>query len=138
MLDQEVHERLKQAGANVSLPDVTRELAGIDQEFIAEEEQSRLTYEVWDKVSPINDASAERMLAREDVDSSAEIYLLRDARTGKVIYFQPHKPKVSGLQRMITADCLTCAKGHKGELCGERAKQRITNEVAKRLGENNG
>ncbi len=138
MHDQEVHERLTQDGVSVDLADVTTQLATVDQDAVEAEVQSKLTYEIWDKVSPINDASAERMLARDDVDPSTEIYLLRDAQTGMVVYFQPHKPKVSGVRRMSTANCLACAKEHKDELCREQAEQRITKEVSQRLGVNNG
>lgn len=134
MLDSEIHDRLKQSGINVLLADVTRELGTIDQDSIDQEEQAKLTYEIWDKVSPINNASAEVMLTRKDVDPSTEIYLLRDALTGKVVYFQPHKAKVSGLQRMNVAECGTCAAEHKREICVEKANARTLNEIYVKLG----
>ncbi len=134
MHDQEVHERLKNLGVEVDLADVTTQLATVDQDAVEVEEQAKLTYEIWDKVSPINKASAEVMLARKDVDPATEIYILRDALTGKVIYFQPHKAKVSGLQRMNVGECFTCAAEHKDEICLERAKARVVNIVYVKLG----
>lgn len=134
MLDMEVHEWLKQSRIKVELADVTRELATLDQPAIEAEERAKLIYEVWDKVSPINEASAEVMLARFDVDPLTEIYLIRDVATGKVIYFQPHKPSVPGLQRMDSNECVSCAADHHVKITKGRTEARIAKEVFIKLG----
>jgi hypothetical protein len=109
-------------------------LATIDQELIQTEEEDKLIHEVWDKTSPINGVPAEVMLKRQDVDKTAEIYLIKDKATGRVIYFQPHEPNVGGLKRMTATDVLTIADNHRINVATERANTRIVEQAFKNLG----
>ncbi len=106
------------------------ELGKIDQNIIQLEEENKLTYEIWDKVSPVNGVPAEKLLSRSDVDVNSEIYLIKDANTGKVLYFQPHAPGEIGFVRMKTkAEAESAAKKHRFLLAEARANARIIKEV---------
>lgn len=115
---------------DVALDRINNELSKINQATIQAEEEAKFVYEIWDKVSPINGVPAEKFLTRDDVDPDSEIYLIKDAATGQVIYFQPHEPESAGFVRMKTkADAENVAKAHKTKIAEMRANVRVAEQV---------
>lgn len=109
-------------------------LATVDVNALVAEEESKLVYEVWDKKSPINGVPAEYFLNRFDVDPSSEIYIVKDAETGNVVYFQPHEPEVAGHVRMTKATVHAVAQNHRRKIATERANARAIEQALKSLG----
>lgn len=124
----------KERGKQPDIATVNAELAKINQAAVQTEEKSKLIYEVWDKVSPINGVPAEKLLARDDVDPDSEIYLIKDAETGQVIYFQPYEPEAQGFVRMKTKEqAKTVAQNHKAKIAKMRANARVIEQVLTKL-----
>lgn len=63
----------------------------VDIKSIIDSMQAKWTWDIWDKVSPINDASAALILERNpNITADTEVFLV--LRDGKVIFFQPQMP----------------------------------------------
>lgn len=72
--------------------------------------EARARYQVvlWDRKSPINGVPASDVLAaRDDIPPDGAVYLI--VRDGQVIYFQPHKPGVAGIEPMTEVEALQYA-----------------------------
>ncbi|MDI3341838.1 MAG: hypothetical protein QJR03_15030 [Sphaerobacter sp.] len=122
------------AGLAVTLESAAAALDGIDQGAILAEEQQALTWELWDKQSPINGVPAEQLLARDDVPPGGAIYLIREKATGNVLYFQPHLPGAAGIVAMDEATASTEAGSHVQAVAQTRADQRVLQEALRKLG----
>lgn len=70
-------------------------LAAVDQDALFDTHRAAWTVRVWDRRSPVNGASAEYLLARDDVPATGDVFLLE--RDGVVVGFQPHEPDQAGL-----------------------------------------
>lgn len=85
-----------------------------------------LTYEVWDKRSPINGVAAEKFIARNDVDPRGEIYLIKE--NGNILFFQPHAPFEPGFVLMTPETVHDYAKAHIEQI--EESRKAVTSEQA--------
>ena len=83
--------------------EIAAALAQVGQSAILAEVNAELSWEVWDRKTPINGVPAEEVLKRFDIPLIGEIYLIK--ASGQVLYFQPHDPVASGLVA-ITKDGL--------------------------------
>lgn len=98
----EIVQLLKNENIETTDQDVQDVLDGLDIESLQQVEASKYEYLIWDKQSPINQASASAViqsLVNQGIDTSSEMYLIKEIG-GNVIYFQPHAPNVSGYVKM--------------------------------------
>lgn len=116
----------------VNLVDVENVLSTIDQNLMLENEKKNYVVEIWDKQSPINGVDASKFLARDDV-GDGEVYLIKDALTGGVIYFQPHHPEMSGFVKMTNDNVLNIANEHRLKMVTEIIDGKVVEEVFKKL-----
>lgn len=115
--------------------DVQTELDLVDQDAILATEEAKFTHEIWDKTSPINGVPAATVLAnRKDIPAGGEVYLIKDAATGRVVYFQPHQPGVEGLQAMDSETVGTHAEDHCHGICCDNARMEVIRTVMIALG----
>lgn len=103
---------LKQRRRSGIYSETADSLSEIDAK-IAEKSQE-ITWEVWDKTSPINGVPASDVLRRPDIPAGGEIYLVK--RGDRVIYFQPHKPGVQGVQPITSEEMADVAGEHYEEI----------------------
>ena len=69
-------------------------LDDIDQNAIYQAERDSLSVEKWDKESPVNGCSAEKILSQRSILGDA--YFIKQG--GEIVYFQTAKPNVAGDQ----------------------------------------
>lgn len=116
--------RLNEEDRGNKKPISADKLDAINIEDIQNELENRWSYEVWDKVSPINGVEANRVLERHSyITDDMEVYLIREG--DRVIYFQPHVPGVEGIQKMKKNDVKTHAENHKDSVIDEQVIQRV-------------
>lgn len=91
-------ERLKSALKNLNISFTEERLQEFAQLYDYEEiknvELSKLSYEIWDKQSPINNVPASYFLSRPDFANAKNVYLIK--YEDNVLYVQPHHPKLQG------------------------------------------
>lgn len=80
-------------------------LAKIDA--VIAEKELEASWELWDKISPVNGVSAQTILARGDVPADGAVYLIRKGE--RVVWFQPHEPHVPGRVPMSPETARACA-----------------------------
>lgn len=130
---EEVHsELIHRPIPTPTVTEVESILDGIDQTGILDEEESNLSWEIWNKESPINGTDAETMLDRSDVDSSGAIYLIREG-DGRVLVFQPCDPTQSGRVTMTESEAETVAASQVEKLATSRANSRVISLVMEEL-----
>lgn len=115
--------RLNAIGLVRPIGEVENALLNIDQRKMFEEERARYRMEIWDKVSAINNISAERLKSREDYLSDGEVYLIYidDCLT----YLQMHDPRQAGFAAMSKDSALTIANKQADELAWAAAYESI-------------
>lgn len=131
-----IRARLNQIGLTSSdVPDsvIDEALAQVDQEVIIAEERAKLTWEIWDRQTPINGVPAETVLAnRDDIFPDGAIYLIKDATTGAVLIFQPYPP--TGKAPMTEEQAAQFAQQTINEMVEANARERIIDAVLRLLG----
>jgi hypothetical protein len=107
----------------------------VDQADIINDEDANVEYEVWDRESSINGVAAADILSSRanDIPPGGVIYLVKDRKTGRVLYFQPFKPGEAGRQSMTRAEAETIGESHRSDVANDRATCRIIDEVNKQL-----
>lgn len=111
-------------------------LARVDQQAIIDECDAECVVEKWDRKSDINGVPAHMVMrARKDIPPPpAKVYLIKEASTGKVMYFQPYKPHVAGRQAMTDqAEFDTLAEEHRSKMANERALATIKRKFVEEL-----
>ena len=101
---------IKNMGINKTDAEIQTALDSIDQAALHANEIAKLSYEIWDKTSPINGCSAATILHRDDIPIGGVIYLIK--KDGQVVYFQPHNPSQPGHVAMTAADIDAIAPAH--------------------------
>lgn len=91
--------------------EVDAALAQIDQVKVLADTCTSLSWETWDRKTPINGVPAEDVLRiREDIPPTGEVYLIKSG--GMALYFQPHMPEAAGFQPIIKVKLKETADGH--------------------------
>lgn len=106
--------------------------AKADDKFDAR--RSELTEEVWDRVSPINGVPAQHFLDRADVDENGDDDIILIKKGGRVVQFQPHEPKVSGMVRIGKGNGLAKGKEIADRQAASAAVGEVVSVVAEDLG----
>lgn len=86
---------LRQRGRDITPGDVALAATSIDVDAISSDVDARVSWEVWDKSTPINGVEPDYFLNRDDY-AGGEVYLVR--LDGRVVMVQPHVPGVDGLE----------------------------------------
>jgi hypothetical protein len=123
----QAHQYLHKNGVQKTPEEVKVLLDRIDQAATLDQQKTRITYEIWDKVSDINGVPAETILARDDFPQGGEAYLLY--LDGVLRYLQPHDPTQSGYVAMDLTLANTRAAEHKDNLAVEITDSIVLNEV---------
>lgn len=105
--------------------EVVEILKAYDIPSMIEAEKGTFEVEVWDKKVPINGVPAEKLLQRNDVQLADEIYLIKDADNGRVVYFQPHNPFEQGFEPMTKENVLEVAERHVTQISEEKVANTI-------------
>ena len=116
-MDAELVQKLRvwlyQRGIKVDASQVGAALVEIDTDALRSNANERVTWELWDKESPINDASAEYVKTRKDyVDGTVYLVLV----DGQVVVMQPIIPGAEGLTAMTDETAQTYAEQMRGVL----------------------
>lgn len=127
----QVWKRLNEMGVSKTLTKIEAALSQVDQQAVFDQERRRFKIEVWDKVSPINGVPAEKILTREDMLSSGEIYLIYI--DGQLRYLQPHEPFQAGIVPMTKDNVLQIANQHVDQLAWQAADEKIFEMVLEKL-----
>lgn len=133
--DVDVLQILAERGIQAGMGDVIAALEKVDQQAHFEDEREKLVYEEWDMASPINGVPAEEMIAKREMinpDVHA-VYLIKDAATGRVIYFQYTRPRTGGPIDPSEHDIETIANEHMDDFAWRRARDGIIKDVIREL-----
>lgn len=122
-----IEGNLNERGITASRSEVQSVLDRIDQQQIKNTVNSDLTYERWDRASPINGTPASEMEAREGVPDTAPIYVVRDTTTGETIYFQYSDPINGG--QLTESNWESVAQQHLDQLAEQNATEEIIETV---------
>lgn len=118
-------------GISATRSEIESVLSSIDQHQIKLDEKGKLTYERWDRQSPINSASASEIKARDNVPENAPIYLLKDADTGEIIYFQYTDPINGGY--LDESNWESIAQQHIDMFAEQKANEKVVQRVINNL-----
>lgn len=110
----------------VTLAEAQIAIDAVDVAGIYIDLHSKITFSIWDKISPINGKPASMFL--DKLVNSGEAYIIKDTDKGMVI-FQPHAPNNSGFIEMGTANVGNHAQAHIDGIVTERATGRIIAEI---------
>jgi hypothetical protein len=122
---------LQQIGLNKTLSEVTSALGSIDQNAIVAQQRARVTYSVWDGVSPINGVAAETILARPDVPPGGKIYLLYV--DGTLRFLQPFNPFQAGIVALTDETVNQVAEQHADSVARDMATQVVLEQLVQAL-----
>lgn len=124
----QIFEKASQLGSTKTYTDCQNYLNAYDLNAIENvdiTQYPKYAYQIWDKVSPINGISAEKIL--EDMPEGGEVYLV--FVDGNLVYLQKHDPTQMGLVPMTSA----IAQERAGQIIKEKIQQeeytRIFDEV---------
>jgi hypothetical protein len=118
-------------GSGFQVDSVTLNLVTSDLSIEAERESvaAIISYEIWDKETPINGVPAEKILQRSDY-AGGEVYLIY--LDGVVGFLQPHHPS-EGIHPMTTEDAIRAATEQVEGLVSERSELNLVTKVIERL-----
>lgn len=119
------HKRGKD-GREVSDDEVDTALAAVDQQGIIDAAHSDTETVIWDRTSPINGVEASKVFAGRNDIGAGEVYLVMRKSDGRVIQFQPFKPRVGARQQMTKAEAETIGEGAREDVANGRAVREIT------------
>lgn len=122
---------VNERGINASRSEIQSALDSIDQHQVKNSKKQDLTYERWDRSSPINGTPASQMEAREGVPESAPVYLLKDADTGQIVYFQYTDPINGGT--LTESNWESVAQQHVDQMAEQQASSDVIERVIDRL-----
>lgn len=91
----------------------------VDWDIIKQNCLAVLTVEEWDKVSPINGVSADKVIQRRgDVMNDCPVYLIKGPDR-RVLYFQPFMPAVAGIKKIV--DPMKSGREHAERIAEDQA-----------------
>lgn len=118
---------VNERGINASRSEIQSVLDTIDQQKVKDDIKSDLTYERWDRSSPVNGTPASQMEARENVPENAPIYIVRDSTTGQTVYFQYVDPINGG--NLIESNWESVAQQHIDQIAEKQARSQVIEDV---------
>lgn len=103
-------------------------LNGIDIAAIRAIIKSDWSYQIWDRVSPINGVPASEVLAkRTDIPANGDVYLVLNQ--GAVVIFQPHSPDDEGHVAMTGGTASAFASKHMDDLIDHNTINHIISSI---------
>ena len=123
-------------GADAADNEITAALGRVNQQLIINGADADVVTEEWDRVSDINGTSASLVLrSRKDIPPPpAKVYLVKNAADGRVIFFQPFKPRLAGQQPMTDqAEFDSLREDHRLTVVNDRAAVAIKKAFADEL-----
>lgn len=123
----DVLKRLAGIGLPTPLVEVEAALGQVNQTAIFNAEKQRFSVEVWDKFSPINGVSAEKVLEQPGFSPDGEIYKIYV--DGHLRILQPYSPTDSGYVRMTPENVLEIAGTQVDVMAWRDADEQIFEQV---------
>lgn len=106
MLDElKILKEARDLGSTKTLADIQTLVATYNYDTLVQQEKARYRAELWDKISPINGISPEKIL--EDAPTNGEIYLIYV--DDRLIFLQKHDPEQIGFAAMSSERALEVA-----------------------------
>lgn len=112
-LVQQLTGALKGQGKDVTNAEVALAYMSIDVASITQQAESRVTWQAWDRTTPINGVDPEHFLARGDFANADAVYLIMV--DGHTVYVQPHT-REEGLNPILPEDVDQLAEEHAKEI----------------------
>jgi acylphosphatase len=122
---------VNEQGINATRAEIQSVLDTMDQQKVKDGIKSDLTYERWDRSSPVNGTPASQMEARENVPDSAPVYIVRDSTTGQTIYFQYVDPINGG--NLTESNWESVAQQHIDQIAEKQARSQVIEDVTDKL-----
>ncbi len=119
-----VLQRLRELGGSRTLGEIRSAIASKNREAFKAKHASRFSYEIWDRVSPINGCPATAVLSRSDCANADAIYLIRE--DGIVKFLQSHAPNGGTISATAVSEV---AKSHVAAIIDDLVDTDIINEV---------
>jgi len=124
-------KRLNSLGVTKTMAEIEAALDTIEQQAIFNEERSRITVEVWDKVSPINGVDPATVKTSLNVPEGGEVYMLYI--DGNLSILQPYDPFQAGIVPMTADNVLTIANQYADQLAWQFADEKIFDRLLEAL-----
>lgn len=122
---------VNERGVNASRSEIQSALDTMDQQKVKDTIKSDLTYERWDRSSPVNGTPAAQMEARENVAENAPIYIVKDATTGQTVYFQYVDPINGG--NLTESNWESVAQQQIDQIAEKQARSQVIEDVIDQL-----